>query len=119
MDLRILAAEAAAIASDFENVTVAGEPIAQRRGHLGVSVYTGPFAEAEVSGDEDACAPIKFARQVEEESAAGPGKSVDSYLMNSIAVLSLAGNSRYAAKNAARSAFSSLLCRNDCELHLG
>ena len=47
-----------------------GEPIDQRRGHLGVAEHTCPFAEAEVGGDHDAGALVKFAEQVEEQRPA-------------------------------------------------
>ena len=47
-----------------------GEPIEQRRGHLGIAEHPGPFAEAEVGGDDDAGTLVEFAEQVEQQRAA-------------------------------------------------
>ena len=47
-----------------------GEAIKQRGGHLGVPEDAGPFAEGEVGGDDDGCAFVKFADQVEQQLAA-------------------------------------------------
>ena len=46
-----------------------GEPIEERSGHLGVAEHGGPFAEAQVCGDDDAGALVEFAQQVEEQRA--------------------------------------------------
>ena len=42
-----------------------GEPIEQRRRHLGVAEDGRPLAEAEVGGDGDAGALIEYAQQME------------------------------------------------------
>ena len=42
-----------------------GEAIEQRCGHLSVPKHTGPFAEAQVGGDDDACAFVELAQEVE------------------------------------------------------
>ncbi len=34
--------------------------------HVGVSEDRGPFAEAEIGGDDDACAFVELAQQIEE-----------------------------------------------------
>ena len=47
-----------------------GQAIEQRGGHLGIAEDAGPFAEAEVGGDDDAGAFVEFAEQVEEKRAA-------------------------------------------------
>lgn len=47
-----------------------GEPIQQRGGHLGIAKDAGPFAEAEVCGDDDAGSLVKFAQQMEEQRTA-------------------------------------------------
>ena len=47
-----------------------GKPVEQRRGHLGVTEDAGPFAEAEIGGDDDAGALLEPAEQVEEQGAA-------------------------------------------------
>ncbi len=46
-----------------------GQPVQQRGGHLGVAEHPGPRAEAEIGGDDDAGAFVKFAEQVELERA--------------------------------------------------
>ena len=51
-----------------------GKPVQQRGGHLGVAKHPGPLAEAEIGGDDDAGALVKFAEQVEQEGAAGPAE---------------------------------------------
>ena len=40
-----------------------GEAIEQGGGHLGVSEHAGPFAEAQVRGDDDAGAFVEFAQK--------------------------------------------------------
>ena len=62
--------EAEAVISGFENVAMMGEPIEQRRGHLGIAEDAGPFAEAEVRRDNDAGSLIKLAQQMEEQRTA-------------------------------------------------
>jgi len=46
------------------------EPVEQRGGHLGITEHLGPFAEAEIGGDDDAGALVKLAQQVEPQRAA-------------------------------------------------
>ena len=43
------------------------EPIKQRGGHLGIAEHLGPFAEAEIGGDDDAGALVELAQQVEHQ----------------------------------------------------
>lgn len=47
-----------------------GKPIEQRGGHLVIPEHAGPFAEAQVGGDDDAGALVQFAEQMEEHGAA-------------------------------------------------
>ena len=47
-----------------------GEAVEQGSGHFRVAEHRGPFAEAEVGGDDDAGAFVKLAQQVEEQRAA-------------------------------------------------
>ena len=47
-----------------------GEPVEQCGGHLGIAEHCGPFAEAEVGGDDDASAFVKLAQQMEEQRPA-------------------------------------------------
>ncbi len=46
------------------------EPIEQRSGHLGIAEHLGPFAEAEIGGDDDAGALVEFAEQMEQQCTA-------------------------------------------------
>ena len=51
-----------------------GQAIEQRGGHLGVAEDRGPFAEAEIGGDDHAIALIEFARQMDGgRSESSPG----------------------------------------------
>ena len=47
-----------------------GEPVEQRRRHLGVAEHGRPFAEAQVGRDDDAGAFVELAQQVEEQRPA-------------------------------------------------
>lgn len=47
-----------------------GELIEQRCRHLGIAKDRGPFAEAEVSGDDDAGAFVERAQQMEQQRPA-------------------------------------------------
>ena len=51
-----------------------GEPVEQRRGHLGVAEYGRPFAEGQVGGDDDRGPLVEPADQMEQELAAGLGE---------------------------------------------
>ena len=44
--------------------------VEQGGGHLGITEDAGPFAEAEIGGDDDAGAFLKLAQQMEEQGAA-------------------------------------------------
>ena len=46
------------------------EPIEPCGGHLGIAEHLGPFAEAEIGGDDDAGTLVKLAQQVEQQRAA-------------------------------------------------
>ena len=62
--------EAEAVASGFQDVAVAGQPIERGCGHSGVAEDIGPFGEAKIGGDDDAGALVKLAQQVEQQGAA-------------------------------------------------
>ena len=47
-----------------------GEAVEQGRGHLGIAKDRGPFAEAQVGGDNDAGAFVEFAQQMEQQGPA-------------------------------------------------
>ena len=51
-----------------------GQAVEKRGGHLGIAKYRWPFAKGEVGGDDDGCAFVKFADEVEQELAAGLGE---------------------------------------------
>lgn len=76
--------EAEAVVSGFKDVTAMGETVEQGRGHLGIHCPAsvcmqtlrgaedrGPFAEAEVGGDDGAGTLVKLAQQVEQHGPAG------------------------------------------------
>lgn len=46
-----------------------GQAIEQRSGHLGVAEDRGPFAEAEIRGNDHASAPTEFAQQMDGEGS--------------------------------------------------
>ena len=54
----------------LRDVAAVGEAVEQGCGHLCVAEHCGPFAEAEVGGDDDAGALVKLAEAVEEQGAA-------------------------------------------------
>lgn len=47
-----------------------GEAVEQRRGDFGVAEDGGPFGEAEIGGDDNACALVEPAQQMEEQRPA-------------------------------------------------
>jgi hypothetical protein len=51
-------------------VAAVGQAIEECGGHLGVPKDGGPFAEAQVRGDDDAGAFVELAQQMEEQRAA-------------------------------------------------
>jgi hypothetical protein len=51
-------------------VAAVGEAVEQGGGHLGIAEDRGPFAEAEVGGDDDAGALVELAEQMEEQRPA-------------------------------------------------
>jgi hypothetical protein len=58
--------EPEAIVPGFDDVAVMGKTIQQGGRHFWVTEDARPFAEAEVRGDDDAGALIKFTQQVKE-----------------------------------------------------
>lgn len=57
--------EPEAVISGFQYVAVMGEPVEQCSRHFGVAKHACPFTEAEIGGDYDTRALVKFAEQVE------------------------------------------------------
>jgi transposase len=66
--------EAPALVAGLDDVAVMGEPVEESGGHLGIAEDRWPFAEGEVGGDDDGCAFIKLADQMEQELPAGLGE---------------------------------------------
>ena len=64
------ALEAPAVIAGFNDVAMVGQAIEQGGGHLGVAEHTWPFAESEVSGDDDRGTLVEPADEVEQELAA-------------------------------------------------
>ena len=48
-----------------------GEAVEQGYGHFGITEDRGPFTEAQIGGDHDAGALVRFAQQMEQQGAAG------------------------------------------------
>ena len=48
-----------------------GQAVEERRGHLGVAEDGRPFSEGQVGGDDDGCAFVETADEVEEQLSAG------------------------------------------------
>ena len=47
-----------------------GQAVEQSCGHLGVAEHGGPFAEAQIGGDDHAGALVEFAQKMEQQRAA-------------------------------------------------
>ena len=62
--------EAEAVIASFNDVAMVRQAIEQRRRHFRVAEHAGPFAEAQVRGDDHAGALVKLAEQMEEQGAA-------------------------------------------------
>jgi hypothetical protein len=62
--------EAEAVISGFQDMATMCQAVEQSSCHLGIAEDGGPFAEAEVGGDDDAGALIKLAQQVEQQRSA-------------------------------------------------
>ena len=57
--------ELEAVVAGSQDVPMVRQAIEKRGGHLGIAEHTGPFAEAEVGGDDDAGLLVEPAKQVE------------------------------------------------------
>ena len=62
--------EPEAVVSGFQDVAVVSEAIQESGRHLGVTEDGGPFAKAEIGGDDDAGALVELAEKMEQQSAA-------------------------------------------------
>ena len=59
--------EPEAVVPCFQDVAVMSEAIEKSCGHLGVTEHGGPFAEAEIGGDDDTGVLVEPAQQMEEQ----------------------------------------------------
>ena len=66
----VAAFESPAIIAGLDDVTVMGQPVEQRSGHLGIAKHAGPFAECEIGGDDDGSALVEPADKMEQKLAA-------------------------------------------------
>ena len=55
------------VVTGLYEVAAVGKPIEQRSGHLGAAEHAGPLSEGEVGGDDDGCALVKPADEVEQK----------------------------------------------------
>jgi len=62
--------EAEAVVAGLQDVAAMGQAIEECRRHFGIAKDGGPFAEAQVRGDDDAGPLVEFAQQMEEQRAA-------------------------------------------------
>ena len=63
--------EAPALVAGLDDLAMVGEPVEQRRGHLGVAgEHARPLPEGEVGGDHDGGGLVELADEVEQELAA-------------------------------------------------
>jgi hypothetical protein len=68
------ALEAPAVIAGFDDVAMMGQAIEQCGCHLGVAEHARPFTEGQVGGDDDRCAFIEPADEMEQKLAAGLGE---------------------------------------------
>ena len=63
--------EAPAVVAGFDDLAVMGQPVEQRRGHLGVAEHLRPFAKREIGGDHDRGVFVQAADEMEQQLSAG------------------------------------------------
>ena len=63
--------EAPAFVPGFDDLAVVGEAVEQSGGHLGIAKHGRPFTKSKIGGDDDRCALVEAADEVEQELAAG------------------------------------------------
>ena len=61
--------EAEAVVSGLQDVAAVGETVEERGRHFGITEDRGPFAEAQVRGDDDTGAFVNLAEVMEEPCA--------------------------------------------------
>lgn len=55
------------VVSGFEDVAMMRETVEERNSHLGIAEDAGPFAEAQVGGDDNAGPLVELAQKMEEQ----------------------------------------------------
>ena len=65
------ALEAPAVVTGLHDVAVVRQAIEKRGGHLCVAEHAGPFAKRQIGGDDDGCALVEPADEVEQQLTAG------------------------------------------------
>jgi len=68
------ALEAPGFVPGLDDLAMVGEPVEQRGGHFGIAENARPFAEGEISVDDDRGAFLELRDQMEEQLAAGLGE---------------------------------------------
>ena len=70
----VSAFEPPTVVAGLDGVTVVGQPIEQRGGHLRIAEHARPFAEREIGCDDDRGAFVEAADEMEQKLAAGLGE---------------------------------------------
>ena len=70
----VAAFESPAVIAGLDDVAMVSQAVEQRGRHFGVAEHAGPFTEGEIGGDDDGCALVKSADEVEQELAARLGE---------------------------------------------
>ena len=60
-----------AVVTGLDDVAVMSQAVEQRSGHLGVAEHARPFADCQISGDDDGGSLVKPADEVEQELTTG------------------------------------------------
>ena len=63
--------ESVGLIARLHDMAVMGEPVQERRRHLGIAKHAGPLGEAQVRGDGHAGVLVQLGEQVKQQRAAG------------------------------------------------
>ena len=64
----VAAFEAPTVVAGFHDVAMVSQAVEQRGGHLGVAEHAGPFTEGKIGGDDDGCALVEPADEMEQRA---------------------------------------------------
>ena len=70
----VAAFEAPTVVAGFHDVAMVSQAVEQRGGHFGVAEHAGPLTEGKIGGDDDGCALVEPADEMEQQLAAGLGE---------------------------------------------